>query len=87
MDEAIALDVRKRFVRITHRRPNGLVELEYAVGEPELFVELVMPADALEEFIAANAAEMLPECAEGEELHAEPDWDWRLADARRGLRD
>ena len=40
----------KKFVRIIQVHPTGLVEFEFAVGEPELFVELLMAQAAFDEF-------------------------------------
>ena len=74
-----SLDSRRRFVRKLGERANGFVEFEFAIGEPEIFVELILPREDFAEFCAANAVEMLAErVADG----ASPsDWDWRLADA------
>ncbi len=47
-------DVRARYVRITRIRNNELVEFDFAIGEPELFVELILPLKAFEEFCAMN---------------------------------
>lgn len=49
-----AVDTSLRFVRVTGRRPDGLVAFEFAIGWPELAVELLLPAPAFEEFCAAN---------------------------------
>lgn len=40
----------KRFVRLTGKRDDGFVEFEFAIGDPELCVELIMPPAAYEEF-------------------------------------
>jgi len=47
-------DVAARYVRITGIRNNSLIEFDFAIGEPELFVELVLPFAAFEEFCAMN---------------------------------
>jgi hypothetical protein len=44
----------KKFVRIIQTHATGLVEFEFAVGEPELFVELLMAQSAFEEFCATH---------------------------------
>ena len=41
-------DVQKKFVRVVELRPDGFVEFEFAVGEPELYVEMVLPPTAFE---------------------------------------
>jgi len=43
-------DPNRKFVRVIENRPDGLVGFEFAVGEPELFVELMMPGAAFDEF-------------------------------------
>ena len=72
------MDTTRRFVRLSGERPNGLVEFEFAIGEPEIFVEMILPGDALTEFCLANRVELLPPRAPDA---PQGDWDWRLADA------
>jgi len=43
-----------KFIRIRNERPNGLVEFDFAIGAPEIFVELLMPRGAFDEFCAVN---------------------------------
>ena len=50
-------DLRRRFVRLTQVRADGFVEFDYAVGDPELSVELILPAAAFREFCAAQGVE------------------------------
>lgn len=76
--EAEAFDTTRRFVRVTGERPNGFVEFDFAIGEPELFVEMILGRDAFEEFCVANHAERLET---DEALAPADDWNWRLADA------
>ena len=40
-------DPNAKWVRIVRERPTGMVEFEFAVGEPQLFVEMVMSREAL----------------------------------------
>lgn len=49
-----SFDPRKRFIRLVERRADGMVEFEFAVGEPELFVEMLLPQAAFEAFCAAQ---------------------------------
>lgn len=76
--EHAPMDTTRRFVRLSGERPNGFVEFEFAIGEPEIFVEMILPREAFTEFCVANRVEMLaprdPDALYG-------DWDWRLADA------
>lgn len=44
-----------KYVRVTRRCHNGMVEFDFAIGEPELFAELVLPQSAFEEFCRSNA--------------------------------
>lgn len=76
--QGAAFDPAGRFVRITGRRPNGFVEFDFAIGEPEVFVELILSREAFEAFCTDNHVEML---AAGEDKDATDDWNWRLADA------
>ena len=52
-------DTRLKYVRITERRPDGLVAFEFSIGWPELAVELLLPAAAFDEFCARNAVRWL----------------------------
>lgn len=76
-------DIRRRYVRIIQTHANGMVVFEFAVGEPGLFVEMVMPPAEFEAFCADQAVVPthgpLPEHAAGSQAH---EWDWHLRDAR-----
>lgn len=72
------MDTTRRFVRFSSERPNGFIEFEFAIGEPEIFVEMILGREAFAEFCAANRVEMLPP---REPDAPQGDWDWRLADA------
>lgn len=79
-------DTTRRFVRVTGARSSGFVEFDFAVGEPELAVEMILTREAFAEFCERNAVEILPPVGEVDSTDAtkEPsDWDWRLADATR----
>lgn len=52
-------DTTRKFVRVLEARQDGLIEFEFAIGEPELFVELIMPASAFAEFCAVNQVQVL----------------------------
>jgi Phenol hydroxylase subunit len=53
-DAPPAFDLRQRYVRLLQVRADGFVEFEFAIGEPELAVELILPADAYREFCRSN---------------------------------
>jgi phenol/toluene 2-monooxygenase (NADH) P0/A0 len=54
-----AVDTTQRFVRVIERRPDGLVAFEFAIGWPELAVELMLPVAAFDMFCAANRVQRL----------------------------
>ncbi|MFM2055745.1 MAG: hypothetical protein RLY71_130 [Pseudomonadota bacterium] len=47
-------DPNRKFIRVIEQRANGMVEFEFAVGEPELFVEMLLPQAAFADFCAAQ---------------------------------
>ena len=49
-----AVDTRRRFVRVVERRADGLVAFEFAIGWPELSVDLLLPEAAFAEFCTSN---------------------------------
>lgn len=44
----------QKFVRVRNRRANGLVEFDFAIGAPEIFVELLLPIEAFDRFCSDN---------------------------------
>lgn len=52
-------DPSRCFVRITGTRPNGLIEFDFSIGEPEIYVELVLPFKAFQDFCATNHVQHL----------------------------
>lgn len=46
------VDLTRKFVRVTEERADGLVSFEFAIGWPELCVELLLPRAAFAEFCA-----------------------------------
>ncbi|MEE3505846.1 MULTISPECIES: phenol hydroxylase subunit [unclassified Pseudomonas] len=76
------LDTQKRFVRVTGNRGSRFVEFDFAIGEPGLFVEMILTHEAFAEFCATNKVALMPApTASTDEEDASADWDWRLADA------
>ncbi len=43
-----------RFIRVVNVQARGMVEFEFALGEPEMFVEMIMPMPVFEEFCRAQ---------------------------------
>lgn len=72
-----AIDVSLKYVRLIERRADGFVEFEFAIGEPELCAEMLLPVEAFEAF-----------CRSNEVIHLAPrdessgsDWTWSLHQA------
>ena len=59
--------LKRRFVRVIKRQPNGLVAFEFSVGWPDMAVELVLAEDQVNEFCSKNQVEFLTQ-AVGEKL-------------------
>jgi len=76
-------DPTAKWVRIVEERASGMVEFEFAVGEPQLFVEMVMPRAQFIEFCAMHGITpthgALPAAPQGSDEH---EWDWSLRQAR-----
>lgn len=68
-------DLDRKYVRLVERRPDGLVEFEFSISDPALYVEMLLPAEGYESFCRDNKVLFI----EGE--RTEGDWDWRLHDA------
>jgi phenol hydroxylase P0 protein len=47
-------DPRSRFVRFKKLRSDGFVEFDFAIGEPELSVEMILSEAQYDEFCHAN---------------------------------
>lgn len=78
-----SFDAGRRYVRICKRRPDGFIEFEFSIGDPELAVELMLPEVAFHEFCLTNEVIVLDPPAEGS-----GDWVSRLNDAsRQGFED
>jgi len=71
------IDVSLKYVRLIERRTDGLVEFEFAIGEPELCAEMLLPADAFETFCRNNAVIHLAPRGES----SGSDWSWGLHQA------
>ena len=49
-----AFNPARRFVRLREVRTDGFVEFEFAVGDLDMSMELILPVAAFHEFCAAN---------------------------------
>lgn len=56
-DPRTGWDVQRRFIRIVQEHDSGMVEFEFAVGEPQLYVEMVMPRREFSEFCAMHGVQ------------------------------
>ena len=52
-------DVSRKFVRIKQVRADGLVCFEFAIGWPELFVDLMLPRSAFDDFCLRQKVQLL----------------------------
>ena len=69
----------RKYVRILGRTHTGHVEFSFAIGEPDLMVELILPEAAFKEFCDANHVIFLTDNPNLPE--ADQDWAWSLRDA------
>ena len=76
-------DITRKFVRVMRALPNGLIEFEFAIGDPDVAVELVMPKAAFAEFCAANQVEQVtaPKAVAVDADAADADFNWNLHQA------
>lgn len=70
-----------KFVRVIHKHPNGLVAFEFAVGEPDLYVELLLPQMAFDAFCASHGVTPTQGHLDQPAGDAQ-EWDWSLESAR-----
>lgn len=59
---SLTVDTSQRFVRVLELRPDGLVVFQFAIGWPELAVELVLPSQAFTQFCARHQVRLLDPC-------------------------
>ena len=77
----VEIDTRRKWIRVTGHRGDNFIEFDFAIGEPDLFVEMILTPEAFEEFCQINQVETMPDLVEHDEDSDEAQWDWRLADA------
>ena len=59
MPQPIGFDTSRTFVRVVEHRPDGFVEFHFSIGEPSLFVEMLLTEPAFAEFCALHRTELL----------------------------
>ena len=52
-------DVTRKYVRVRQVRADGLVCFEFAIGWPELFVDLMLPRSAFDDFCVRQQVQLL----------------------------
>ena len=57
--ELAPCDPTRRFVMVLEERADGLVAFEFAIGWPELAVELLLPAPAFADFCATQRVQRI----------------------------
>jgi phenol hydroxylase P0 protein len=50
------VDSATRYVRVTGFNPHGFVEFQFSIGDPALYLEMILPPTAFEEFCAMQRA-------------------------------
>jgi phenol hydroxylase P0 protein len=73
------IDANAKFVRVTEVRPDGFVAFDFAIGEPEIYVEMLLPRDAFTAFCKEQGVTHL----EADPAADHSDFLWRLSDATR----
>jgi phenol hydroxylase P0 protein len=58
-NDSAPCDTTRRFVRVIETRADGLVAFEFAIGWPDLAVELLLPAPAFADFCATHRVQRL----------------------------
>ena len=75
-----AVDLNRKFVRLIERRPDGFVEFEFAIGDPELFAEMLLPSGLRILCQSNHVVSSSPAWrAKGEDESG--DWNWNLHQA------
>jgi len=72
-------DTQKRFVRFAEKRDDGFVLFEFAVGEPEIFAEMILKEEDYEIFCKEQGVVMIDE--DSNPIDEGNDFEWRLRDA------
>lgn len=49
-----ALNAETRYVRVTGEARGGFVEFQFAIGDPTLYLDMILPPAAFAEFCATN---------------------------------
>lgn len=55
----MAIFHQQRYVRITAERDDGFIEFDFSLGDPDLYVELILPRPAFDSFCENNDVQYL----------------------------
>lgn len=73
--------IGQKFVRVTGTREPDLIEFDFAIGDPSLRVELLLPKAAFDEFCRTQRVRFL-DARDAASETSDWDWDWDLRQAR-----
>ena len=72
------MKTQRCFVRTTSRDRPGLVEFNFSIGDPSLYLEMILPDEAFDEFCRSNQVTFLTD--EQAEAVAKQQEKWRYGD-------
>jgi phenol hydroxylase P0 protein len=72
-------DPQKRFVRFIEKRDDDFVLFEFAVGEPEIFAEMILKEEDYVIFCKEQGVVMIDQ--DTNPIDPDNDFEWRLRDA------
>jgi len=75
-------DTPQKLVRITGEH-GGMIEFEYAVGDMDLVLELLLPPAAFDDFCEANSVKLVSDNREEAKDDGERAMNWRPSDVQR----
>lgn len=81
---AESFDPNRKFVRVTGIHARGFVEFQFSIGEPQLFVEMLLPRAEFEQFCRDQQVQPAPDALPQEAAGSTGDewWNWSLSAAR-----
>lgn len=80
-DDAVDCDLTRKYVRVLRESADGMVAFEFAIGWPDLAVELAMPRPMFEQFCERQQVQRLADDAAPPALGATQDPDLAGDDA------
>lgn len=81
MNESATSVLARKYVRVNRVRESGIVEFLFAIGDPDLSIELIMDGAMFAEFCVQNQVIRLDDAVPGPAGAIKSDWDWSLSDA------